>query len=160
MNRDEPEIDEFDDLIESVEEEMGKLASDAKDTRRELLDFYETKIEEWTGRGYNTVRIEEAMSLPLEEMEKEFARFTNDVDKLESLRESANRFNLKDLKPEIDNMALILFEPGREDEARREIEELSSIVRAREEGRKGWLDKVNWLEEEWILGKDLLEWQL
>ena len=47
MNRDEPEIDEFDDLIESVEEEVGKLASDTEDTRREIFDFYETKIEEW-----------------------------------------------------------------------------------------------------------------
>ena len=160
MAEDNPEIDELGDLIESVEEEVERLASGAADIRAKLLSSYRAKIERWRKRGYNTARIEMAMNAPLEEMEREFAKFESDVEKVESLQEYVDRFGIEDLRQEIESVSSMLFEPGREDEARREIEELSAIIRARESGGRGWFDKVSWVEEEWPAEKDLLEWQL
>jgi DNA repair exonuclease SbcCD ATPase subunit len=149
------------DRVEKAEEAVNALrqqvdkAREAAGKRRE----YRAKMEEWRAQGYNTERLERALSKDdTDFISKEFLVFKIRLQKLEELKEEINILVLsaEDFTSEVDGLRPLLKDVDKISEIRERISTLKARIDQAREGRRRKEEAERKVREE--LGAKLMGW--
>ena|GEM_PF-5985819 len=128
-------VEKADEAVNALRQKVEK-AREAAGKRRE----YRAKMEEWRAQGYNTERLERALSKDdTDYISKEFLVFKIRLQKLEELKEEINIMVLsaEDVAPQVEGLRPLLKDVDKISEIRERISALKAkIDQAREERRK------------------------